>query len=368
MHTAEEKLKERIKELTCLYEVTSVIIHAENNEYKTVFEDTADCLQRAWQFDEETYVNIKVNDSFVETRHTAEDYVFLQAPIATFNEEIGRIKVGYPAPKYSLDDFLIEEQQLLDNICIKLNDMLKRKEIKEKELRSRRQVEQADRLLILGEIAAGIAHELNTPLTNIIGFTELLKEHLGSDHIALKDLDKIINNTIFSREVVKKLMFFACEMPQERQHIDILPVIMDAMGLLRSTLRKHKVSCELHTRKEEVFLHIDKIQLTQVLFNIIMNAVYFSPGNSVITITVKQLQEKVLLQIADQGVGIREEQGKRVFDPFYSSKPVGDGSGLGLSVVHGIVQSNDGKISHRPNKNRGTVFEIEFNSKKNNAQ
>ncbi|MFC4220492.1 sensor histidine kinase [Flagellimonas marina] len=360
MHTAEQKLKERIKELTCLYEVTSLIVNSDYEQIEEVLKAIANCLQVAWQFDEETYVELETPTISIKTEERGEAYVFLKSPIKVFNEPKGVIRVGYPTPKYTLEDFLVEEQQLLDNVCLEVGNLLERKEIKDNQESIRRQVEQADRLRILGEITAGIAHELNTPLANILGFAELLRERVENDSLAVKDLDKIITNTIFSREVVKKLMFFACEMPEERSTINIVPVIEDAIDLLRATLAKNEISCQLDISSENIQLRTDKIQLTQVLFNLIVNAIYFSPPQSKIKVKVTDKKDKVVMVISDEGSGIPKDKENSVFEPFFTTKPVGEGSGLGLSVVHGIIQSHKGRISHAPNKPTGTIFTIEL--------
>lgn len=360
MHTAEQKLKERIKELTCLYEVTSLIVNSDYEQIEEVLRAIASCLQRAWQFNEETYVELKTPLTTIRTKKREDKYVFLKSPIKVFNEEKGHIKIGYPSPKYTLDDFLIEEKQLLDNVCLEVGNLLERKEIKDNQESIRRQVEQADRLRILGEITAGIAHELNTPLANILGFAELLKERVEADPKAEKDLDKIITNTIFSREVVKKLMFFACEMPQERTSLNIVPVIEDAIDLLRTTLRQNEINCKLIMDKKDIVLKMDKIQLTQVLFNLIVNAIYFSPPQSTILVEVREKGGNVVLKISDEGTGIPKDKAETVFAPFFTTKPMGEGSGLGLSVVHGIVKSHQGTIEHGPNTPKGTIFTIKF--------
>jgi len=360
LHTAEEKLRERIKELTCLYEVTSLIVNCDYDQIEEVLRAILFCLQRAFQFDEDTCVELRTSTMNIATSEGMDQCVYLESTIRVFNEEEGAIKVGYPSNKYSLADFLVEEQRLLDNVCMEVGNLLERKEIKENQAGIRRQVEQADRLRILGEITAGIAHELNTPLANILGFAELLKERIEGDVHAEKDLDKIISNAIFSREVVKKLMFFACEMPQERTSLNIVPIIKDAIDLLRTTLNRSEIGCDLVVSKERIVLKIDKIQLTQVIFNLIMNAIYFSPPNSTIVVEVLEERKKVVLKISDEGIGIPEEKADNVFDPFFTSKPVGEGSGLGLSVVHGIVKSHQGTIDHAPNRPKGTIFTIEF--------
>lgn len=360
MHTAEEKLRERIKELTCLYEVTSLIVNCDYDDVRTALHGIVQCLERAWQFDADTYVELKTPHYHIQTQEKGKAYVYLESPITIFNKVQGRIQVGYPTPKYQLKDFLQEEQQLLDNVCLEVGNLLERKEIRDNELRIRRQVEQSDRLRILGEITAGIAHELNTPLANILGFAELLQERMRADAQSAKDLDKIINNAIFSREVVKKLMFFACEMPQEKETVNVVPIIEDAIDLMRTTLRQNGVRCELITSGPDITMRMDKIQLTQVLFNLMVNAVYFSPPGSTLNINVSEAGDQVILKIADEGTGIPDAVAPHIFDPFYTTKPIGEGSGLGLSVVHGIVQSHHGKIAHGKNRPKGTIFTLEF--------
>ena len=220
-------------------------------------------------------------------------------------------------------------------------------------------MERADRLHILGEITAGIAHELNTPLANILGFAELLKEKVKNDE-NIRDLQKIMDNTIFSREIVKKLMFFACEMPQEMKAVVLKPVIENVVKLLGPSIREKKISLTKSFSNDSMELRADTVQLTQVLFNLIMNAAYYSPTGGNIDVNVTDEGRKIKICISDEGKGIDPQIGDKIFEPFFTTKPTGDGSGLGLSVVHGIINSHKGKISHEPNTPKGTIFTVDF--------
>ncbi|APU09902.1 histidine kinase [Cellulophaga lytica] len=358
MVTAEEKLRERIKELTCLYDVTSIIVNCDYNEIEVGLQAIVSCLKNAWQYINDTYVVLKTDEYHIETKKEYKDYVFLTSAITLFNKEIGTIKVGYPSKKYSVLDFLEEEQQLLNNVCLEVGNLLERKEIKENEILIKRQVEQSDRLRILGEITAGIAHELNTPLANILGFAELLKDRTKQDSQATKDLDKIINSAIYSREVVKKLMFFACEMPQQKSLVNIIPICKEAIELLKPILKTKNITLNFSSSNSKIALKIDRIQLTQVLFNLVINAIYFSEENGVIVLDIKDKSTTVEIHIKDQGTGIDTNLGDKIFEPFFTTKPVGEGSGLGLSVVHGIVKSHKGNISFSANMPKGTIFTV----------
>jgi len=116
----------------------------------------------------------------------------------------------------------------------------------------------------------------------------------------------------------------------------------------------------LKTQSNELLSKVDAIQLTQVLFNLIMNAIYFSPQKSKIEIKLHQDLNNVYIEILDEGQGIEASKAELIFNPFYSSKPIGEGTGLGLSVVHGIMQSHRGTITHKPNTPRGTIFILTF--------
>ena len=359
MTTAEAKLKERVKELTCLYEVTSIIVNSDYDALETSLEAIMHCLKRALQFTNDTSVAISVSGFETRTANFNTKLVSLTSEIKLFNTVAGKILVGYPSDKYTANDFLQEEQALLDNVSLAVGNLLERKQIRDSEAATRRQMERADRLHILGEITAGIAHELNTPLANILGFTELLQDSI-KDPDAVRDLQKILDNTIYSREIVKKLMFFACEMPQEMKLVRLNPIINNVLKLLGPSLTEKNIDLTKSFSHEALELRADTVQLTQVLFNLIMNAVYYSPIGGIIDVAVTEEGEKISIRISDQGKGIDPKNDDKVFEPFFTTKPLGDGSGLGLSVVHGIINSHKGTISHQPNTPKGTIFTVDF--------
>lgn len=359
MITAEDKLKERIKELTCLYEVTSIIANCDYDQIQTSLDAITSCLEVAWLYEEDTYVTLDTGGYRVTTNKENIPLVCLKSTIKVFNKPEGFIEVGYPASKFSMSDFLEEEKKLLEDVCFDVGNLLERKQIRDNEIAIKRQMERADRLNILGEITAGIAHELNTPLANILGFAELLKNGV-SEEKAKKDLDKIVDSAIFCREVVKKLMFFACEMPQHMEIVKLTPIVKNVLNLLDPTFKKHQVTYTLKYNVEHIELRADTIQLTQVLFNLIMNAIYFSPKKGNIGVIIDDNKDTVRIKISDQGSGIPKNIEDKIFEPFFTTKPMGEGSGLGLSVVHGIIGSHKGSISHTSNKPKGTVFTVDL--------
>lgn len=358
MNTTEAALQERIKELTCLYEISSIISNAHVELIEDSLRAIAFSLKNAFQYSNITEVVIKTEHITVTTKEKPINANSIDSEIKLFNEVKGKISAYLSVPKNNSVAFLKEEQLLLDNVALKVGNFLERIEIEKNEASLKQQMERADRLAILGEITAGIAHELNTPLANILGFAELLKSDLGVNNKSLNDIDKIISNAIFSREVVKKLMFFACEMPQEMKRINLVPHIKNAINLLDATFKKEQVKYIIKIDAEEIWLRADPIQLTQIIFNLLINAIYFSPKEGLVTLEAYKTKNDIVLKISDEGKGFTVDDLDKVFQPFFTTKPIGDGSGLGLSVVHGIVASHKGTITAENNIKKGAIFTV----------
>ncbi|MGB7395912.1 MAG: HAMP domain-containing sensor histidine kinase [Pricia sp.] len=356
MNSTEAALKERIKELTCLYEISSIIVNTDIDQLQEALHAIAFSLKRGFQFPQQTEISVTTSLGQANTG-PMDGPLSATSNIQVFNKPDGTIIAIIKDKNLS---FLDEEQQLLDSVALKLGSLLERIDIQKNETSLRRQMERADRLSILGEITAGIAHELNTPLANILGFAELLKDDFKDATKVSDDLDKIIDNAIFSREVVKKLMFFACEMPQEMKQVNIVPSIKNALALLDATFKKEGVKYIVRIDEDELLLKADTIQLTQIIFNLTINAIYFSPKNGLVTIAASQSEKNIILKIIDEGTGLSDEALEKVFQPFFTTKPTGDGSGLGLSVVHGIVASHKGTIDVENNTEKGATFTVKL--------
>lgn len=359
-NSTEAALQERIKELTCLYEVSSIIANTNFELIEDTLRGIVFSLKKAFQYPDKTDIVLTYGDFCIKTSTFVEDDLMIASNINIFNTARGKIVAHLSTTEAKEINFLKEEQQLLDNVALKIGSLLERLEIQKNETSLKRQMEHADRLSIIGEITAGIAHELNTPLANILGFSELLKDDLKSDEKAVSDLDKIIQNAIFSREVVKKLMFFACEMPQEMKRIDLISSIKSSINLLDATFKREQVKYLVKIEDEALWLRADSIQVTQIIFNLLINAIYFSPKDGLVTVEAYSTNKDVVLRISDEGVGFSEDDLDKVFQPFFTTKPQGDGSGLGLSVVHGIVASHKGSIVAKNNTKKGATFIVKL--------
>tara|TARA_R110000850_G_scaffold277068_1_gene422098 strand:- start:8750 stop:9844 length:1095 start_codon:yes stop_codon:yes gene_type:complete len=361
--TIEAKLRERVKELSCLYDVSSVLT-SHQGDLKQTFQQVAAIVKNAWFYADDAIAEIVFDTEHITTENIRKQTVWLEEQVQLSNQKKITIRVHYAGERFRAESFLKEERSLLKQVAIDLADFLNSQFLKEQEERLKRGLERNDRIAILGEITAGIAHELNTPLANILGFAELLDEKT-KDKAQQHDVQKIIKSAIYAREVVKKLMFFTCDMPQNREDIAIKPLIEEALSLLGPNLKKAGIEVIFNIDNEQLSLRLDRVQFMQLIFNLMSNAIYVSPEGSTILIQVFENNQAVHLEVADEGVGIPAELHSKVFEPFFSTKPPGQGSGLGLSVVHGIVKSHQGTIEIKENHPKGTIFSIQFPKEKN---
>lgn len=356
--STEEKLTERIKELTCLYEVTTII-----NQHELTIEDAfaaiSTTLKDAFHYSDKAIVEIKSDEIYFCTDDTIEKTIFFKDHLLIENKIVGEIKIHYPAEHFTENDFLDDEKKLLKKICNEVSIFLEKKDNQVKEAQLKRSAERVDRLSILGEITAGIAHELNTPMGNILGFAELIKQQNKNKQID-SDISKIINAAIYSREIVKNLMFFSCEMPQNKSVFSVKPIVTQVLSLLGPNFNKGSINYKVSFEDDTFKAQIDTIQFTQVLFNVLLNAIYVSPPKSEIHINVYSTDTDFVIEIKDNGPGIDEEIKHKIFEPFFTTKPIGEGTGLGLSVVHGIIKSHRGTIEAFDNQPTGTLFRIKL--------
>ncbi len=355
--TPEEKLYERIKELSSLYRISSALLGG--GELTDILGQVVSILKDAWRFSEDSIVELELDGNHVLSNILPYKTVSQSQEISIDGNIYGFITVHYDESKFSKSDFLEDEQKLLEKVALDLATYYQKLLADKKIAQLQRSLEHTDRLTLLGEITAGIAHELNTPLGNILGFAELIHERT-SDKQTRDDSKKVINAAIYSREIVKKLMFFACEMPQHMALIKVVPVIRDALKFLEPNFRKAGITYNFNVSNPELEAQLDSIQLTQVMFNILVNAIYVSPPDSEINVDVKNTNDMLTIEITDQGAGIRDADREKIFEPFFTTKTLGEGSGLGLSVVHGIIKSHKGNIATYPNFPSGTIFRIDL--------
>jgi len=219
-----------------------------------------------------------------------------------------------------------------------------------------------DRLASIGEIAAGTAHELNNPLTSIIGFSQLIMEKDIPDDIR-EDLELIYNEAQRTADVVKNLLMFARKHESTKQLIQINDIIENALRLRAHEQKVDNIEVKRQLAPALPEIMVDQFQMQQVFLNIIINAEYFMMGahnRGTLTITSKRRNHAVVVTVADDGSGIPPENLDRIFDPFFTTKQTSKGTGLGLSICHGIVTEHGGQIYAKSQLGKGATFFIEL--------
>jgi signal transduction histidine kinase len=222
------------------------------------------------------------------------------------------------------------------------------------------QLVQTEKLVSLGQLAAGAAHEINNPLTAILGYSDLLADDITLPEGVRATAAKIRDQARRTKTLVGNLLSFARRVPPERTLLDINTVVTNAMQLRSLDLRSSKTRVELQLESVLPGVRGDGNQLMQVFFNIINNAVDAMESHEGGVLTIKTMRDRgnVVVLFSDTGPGIKEPH--RVFDPFYTTKPVGKGTGLGLSICFGIVQEHSGKILCYNGQKSGAVFRVEL--------
>ena len=222
------------------------------------------------------------------------------------------------------------------------------------------QMVQSEKLVSLGQLAAGAAHEINNPLTAILGYSDLLADDEALPERTRVTAVKIREQARRTKSLVQNLLSFARQVPAERTLLDINTVVTNAVQLRALDLHSGGSVIELHLESVLPGVRGDNNQLMQVFFNIISNALdaMVEGGGGKLTIRTLRDRGNVVILFSDSGPGIREPH--RVFDPFYTTKPVGKGTGLGLSICYGIVQEHGGKIFCYNGQTGGAVFRVEL--------
>jgi len=222
------------------------------------------------------------------------------------------------------------------------------------------QLVQTEKLVSLGQLAAGAAHEINNPLAAILGYSDLLADDMSLTERSRGIAAKIRDQARRTKTLVGNLLSFARQVPAERTLLDINTVVTNAMQLRALDLRSAKTRVELQLESVLPGVRGDGNQLMQVFFNIISNAVDAMEAHEGGVVTIKTMRDRgnVIILFSDTGPGIKEPH--RVFDPFYTTKPVGKGTGLGLSICFGILQEHSGKILCYNGQLSGAVFRVEL--------
>ena len=217
---------------------------------------------------------------------------------------------------------------------------------------------QAEKLASMGQMAAGIAHEINNPLGVVLMYAHLLKEGLAEGAEGRADAERIIAEAERTQKIVRGILNFAREEKVERAPTDINALLRDTVSGILGTSQNGKIRVEWSLDERLAPQNVDAGQLRQVFDNIVKNACEAMPGGGLLRLFTEDGEGEFTIRIADSGPGIPEENLPRMFSPFFTTKKVGAGTGLGLSVCYGIVKMHGGTIQASNNPEGGACFTV----------
>ncbi|MBN2309125.1 MAG: PAS domain-containing sensor histidine kinase [Candidatus Hydrogenedentes bacterium] len=352
-------LQERVKELTCLLQMAE-IAGKPGISMETILQQTTQLLIPAWQYPEIASARI-VLDGEVHAAPCFRQSPYAQrADIAVHGAHRGFVEVVYLEERPERDEgpFLREERNLITAVAQQLASVVERNQAELDRVRTATQLRHADRLATLGVLAAGVAHELNEPLGNILGFAQLAKKCPELPDPARHDLEKIENASLYAREIIKKLLTFARQMPPEKRLADVNQVVQEALSLFEARCVTAGVEVERDLDPHLPAITADPAQIQQVIVNLVVNALQAMPDGGALRLRTRADGRSVSLHVEDSGTGMSPDVSQQVFIPFFTTKDVGQGTGLGLPVVHGIVTAHEGTIRIFSEEGRGTRVEI----------
>jgi len=253
----------------------------------------------------------------------------------------------------------------------KFNQTMSRlKEAKEKENKLiLENLERADRLVTLGEVAAEIAHEVNNPASIILTRAEIVREELQDkpvERLVLDDIDMIINQTSKIAEITKSILYYARKLPQKFSQADLNLIIQQSLKILEPRINKKNANIEYIPLNHPAIIHANSIQLEQVFCNLINNSLdVIEPNHGIIKIEIQQVNGSSKLTgfriiFQDNGPGIQKEIREKIFNPFFTTKIDGKGTGLGLFIVKNIITYHHGSIYVSDENKSGAEFVIEI--------
>jgi two-component system NtrC family sensor kinase len=246
---------------------------------------------------------------------------------------------------------------------ISIRDITERKKAEEEKQKMEEQLRLAGRLASVGELAAGVAHELNNPITAMQGFAQLLTARKDLDESVKKDLGIIYREAQRAGKITKNLLSFARRHEPEKRFISINEALEKTLELRVHQMKINNIELEVELDPDSPRTMADFHQMQQIFVNIINNAeqaMLDAHGKGKLVVRTRRYGDMIQIVFTDDGPGIAEENLKRIFDPFFTTKGVGKGTGLGLSICYGLVEAHNGRIYARSKLGEGATFVVEI--------
>jgi two-component system NtrC family sensor kinase len=284
---------------------------------------------------------------------------------------------GVEGIKAGAFDYLTKPVEI-DHLINKIRqafEMSRFEEEKQKQVEYREKLEKklidTDRLVSLGILSTGVAHEINNPLAIINESAGFMKQVIDTDEMSkfgqkdalIMGIEKIEKSVKRASKITHQLLGHVKKSGSQFTKVNLKTLVYEILGLLKKEIKDKQISIHWEAENDKIIIWSDPYQIRQVLINLLNNAVHASEQNSFISISFHEIKNDVMLKIKDNGVGIPKDNLRKIFDPFFSTKSFDEGSGLGLFVVHKIIDGLDGEIEVTSKVGKGTCFIIKLPKK-----
>jgi PAS domain S-box-containing protein len=224
------------------------------------------------------------------------------------------------------------------------------------------QLAQSEKMASIGQLAAGVAHEINNPLTGILFYAEMKLETMDPDDPERSEVAAVTDDVKRCKEIVQNLLAYSRQSSPTRDIIHLNDLVDQSLALIRDPKMFQHIEIIRDFSDQMMLLHVDRNQISQVIVNLVINAVSAMNQEGLLTLTTSRSKTdgKAFLEVTDTGCGIAPEQMSKIFDPFFTTKPPGEGTGLGLSTAYGLIKENKGEIRVKQTGSDGTTFLLEF--------
>lgn len=360
------ELIERNKELSALYSI-SKILDPHNRDQKKIFSEIVNLIPQTWQFPDQTSARIVFDKDEYVTNRFKESKWRQFSDILLSGKRSGTIEVFYSGEK-AIDmknPFFREEQILLDEIALRISGFLEQQAVE-------KQLLQSQKMESIGTLAGGIAHDFNNILSSILGFSDLALGQVEKGSGIEDDLKEIHAAGIRAKDLIRQILTFARKSEDIIKPISVHLIAKEASKLIRSSIPSTiEIIENIESRKQVAG---SPTQFHQIFMNLFTNAAHAMEekgGTLKIDLVDINLKSSILqsgeliksgnytkIEVADTGTGISHNIIKFIFEPYFTTKSVGEGTGMGLAVVHGIIENCGGKIVVESDLGKGTKFTI----------